>query len=144
MGISTVSGPFRSKNGFQELVNGEWVSVGSGSIIPITNVDGGTTSVTIPALQIGSSATYITQLTNIYPTTDFVFTPATMSGVDQWTFLGITSVGSGVNTINGEATLSLSGTSSILWQVTFSRGPDAISEGANVGIIYVTAWGYSG
>ena len=31
MGISTVSGPFRSQNGFQELVNGQWVPVaGSG------------------------------------------------------------------------------------------------------------------
>jgi hypothetical protein len=30
MGTSTVSGPFRSENGFQELVNGEWVPVASG------------------------------------------------------------------------------------------------------------------
>lgn len=30
MGTSTVSGPFRSQNGFQELVNGQWVPVGGG------------------------------------------------------------------------------------------------------------------
>ncbi len=30
MGISTVSGPFRSENGFQELVNGQWVPVAGG------------------------------------------------------------------------------------------------------------------
>ena len=30
MGISTVSGPFRSQNGFQELVNGVWVPVAGG------------------------------------------------------------------------------------------------------------------
>jgi len=40
MGISTVSGPFRSKNGFQELVNGEWVPVaggggGGGGFVPV-------------------------------------------------------------------------------------------------------------
>ena len=32
MGISTVSGPFRSKNGFQELVDGVWTPVGSGGV----------------------------------------------------------------------------------------------------------------
>lgn len=30
MGTSTVSGPFRSANGFQELVNGQWVPVAGG------------------------------------------------------------------------------------------------------------------
>jgi hypothetical protein len=30
MGTSTVSGPFRSQNGFQELVNGVWTPVGGG------------------------------------------------------------------------------------------------------------------
>jgi len=36
MGTSTVSGPFRSANGFQELVNGEWVPVaGGGGFVPI-------------------------------------------------------------------------------------------------------------
>ena len=30
MGISTVSGPFRSQNGFQELVDGVWTPVGGG------------------------------------------------------------------------------------------------------------------
>lgn len=30
MGISTVSGPFRSENGFQELVNGVWTPVSGG------------------------------------------------------------------------------------------------------------------
>jgi len=30
MGTSTVSGPFRSQNGFQQLVNGVWTPVGSG------------------------------------------------------------------------------------------------------------------
>lgn len=30
MGTSTVSGPFRSANGFQELVNGVWTPVGGG------------------------------------------------------------------------------------------------------------------
>jgi hypothetical protein len=43
MGTSTVSGPFRSQNGFQELVNGVWTPVGSGgggggsvTVIPFT------------------------------------------------------------------------------------------------------------
>jgi len=30
MGTSTVSGPFRSQNGFQELVNGVWTPIGGG------------------------------------------------------------------------------------------------------------------
>jgi hypothetical protein len=42
MGTSTVSGPFRSQNGFQELVNGVWTPVsgggggGSVTVIPFT------------------------------------------------------------------------------------------------------------
>ena len=44
MGTSTVSGPFRSQNGFQELVNGVWTPVGGGgggggsiaTIVPVT------------------------------------------------------------------------------------------------------------
>ena len=37
MGTSTVSGPFRSANGFQELVNGQWVPVaGGGGGVPNT------------------------------------------------------------------------------------------------------------
>ena len=38
MGTSTVSGPFRSENGFQELVNGQWVPVaggGGGGFVPV-------------------------------------------------------------------------------------------------------------
>jgi hypothetical protein len=44
MGTSTVSGPFRSQNGFQELVNGVWTPVGGGgggggsiaTVVPVT------------------------------------------------------------------------------------------------------------
>lgn len=39
MGISTVSGPFRSQNGFQELVDGVWTPVGGG---------GGTSLIVLP------------------------------------------------------------------------------------------------
>lgn len=43
MGTSTVSGPFRSENGFQELVNGQWVPVaggggGGGGFVPVALV----------------------------------------------------------------------------------------------------------
>lgn len=47
MGTSTVSGPFRSANGFQELVNGQWVPVagggggGGGSDVQIELATGG-------------------------------------------------------------------------------------------------------
>ena len=43
MGTSTVSGPFRSENGFQELVNGVWTPVsggggGGGGLVPVALV----------------------------------------------------------------------------------------------------------
>ena len=42
MGTSTVSGPFRSENGFQELVNGVWTPVsgggGGGGFVPVALV----------------------------------------------------------------------------------------------------------
>lgn len=71
MGISTVSGPFRSKNGFQELVNGEWVSVAGGggggggaNYTPLTWVDGQTVNVTVPTFtEVGQTVRYTTNLT---------------------------------------------------------------------------------
>jgi hypothetical protein len=41
MGTSTVSGPFRSQNGFQELVNGVWTPVGGGGggLVPVALVN---------------------------------------------------------------------------------------------------------
>ena len=51
MGTSTVSGPFRSQNGFQELVDGEWVPVsGGGSPLSLT-----TTGTSGPATLVGSN-----------------------------------------------------------------------------------------
>jgi hypothetical protein len=51
MGTSTVSGPFRSQNGFEQLVNGEWVPVsGGGSPLSLT-----TTGTSGPATLVGSN-----------------------------------------------------------------------------------------
>jgi hypothetical protein len=51
MGTSTVSGPFRSENGFEQLVDGEWVPVsGGGSSLSLT-----TTGTSGPATLVGSN-----------------------------------------------------------------------------------------
>jgi hypothetical protein len=53
MGTSTVSGPFRSQNGFQELVNGVWTPVGSGgggsSVVIFDRPTGVDTTIELPA-----------------------------------------------------------------------------------------------
>jgi hypothetical protein len=48
MGTSTVSGPFRSQNGFQELVNGVWTPVGGGGGGPTVIVADIDVTTTIP------------------------------------------------------------------------------------------------
>jgi len=63
MGTSTVSGPFRSQNGFQELVNGVWTPVGGGGgggNAPIVIDRSTSDSIVIPAVPtaVGQVYTY--------------------------------------------------------------------------------------
>jgi len=60
MGTSTVSGPFRSENGFQELVNGVWTPVGGGggggiTTIIVPNASGPTL---VPAMTVGQTIAF--------------------------------------------------------------------------------------
>jgi|688.fasta_scaffold459301_3 hypothetical protein len=92
MGTSTVSGPFRSQNGFQELVNGVWTPVGGGggggsspTIIPVT--PGGTTY-TLPAFtEVGQTATFLWEFH--YPDGNLTLTIAPMAGFDAVIFTGV-------------------------------------------------------
>jgi hypothetical protein len=180
MGTSTVSGPFRSQNGFQELVDGEWVPVSGGGsplsltttgtsgpatlvgnnlnipnyatggggdlAIPIISVAGNTTQISMPALEIGQSVTYVSQLLALYPTNGFNFTPASAAGVSAWAIVGATIKGGSVNTISGENTLNLPTppSGSILWKMTFTRFPNFVNTGVTTGLIYLAAFGYQG
>lgn len=62
MGISTVSGPFRSQNGFQELVDGVWTPIGGGGggNAPIVIDRSTSDSIIIPAVptEVGQVYTY--------------------------------------------------------------------------------------
>lgn len=156
MGTSTVSGPFRSQNGFQELVNGVWTPVGSGGggggggdlAIPIISVAGNTTQISMPTLEIGQSVTYVSQVLGLYTTNGFNFTPASAAGVSSWTFVGVTMSGGSVNTFSGENTLLLPTPpeGSALWKITFTRFPNFVNPSTSVttGVIYLTAFGYQG
>lgn len=97
MGTSTVSGPFRSANGFQELVNGQWVPVaggGGGGFVPVALVDQygpalGLTDNRYSDNNIGSpsgpSAGTIIQLPPIsVGGTYFIYTPVGGSSFDAW------------------------------------------------------------
>ena len=61
MGISTVSGPFRSQNGFQELVDGVWTPIGGGGGNAPIVIDRSTSdSIITPAVptEVGQVYTY--------------------------------------------------------------------------------------
>lgn len=98
MGTSTVSGPFRSQNGFQELVNGVWTPVGSGggggsnnvTIIPWTP---GLNFYTIPALEVGQTASFAWEFHPGYqgPTNYLEVTMAPIPGVDAVYFFAVVS-----------------------------------------------------
>jgi hypothetical protein len=49
MGTSTVSGPFRSENGFQELVDGVWTPVGGGNSATVIFREASPLVITLPA-----------------------------------------------------------------------------------------------
>jgi hypothetical protein len=71
MGISTVSGPFRSQNGFQELVNGEWSPIQ-------TNLNLTTTGTSGPATLVGNNLNVPNYGINL--TTTGTSGPATLAG----------------------------------------------------------------
>jgi hypothetical protein len=58
MGTSTVSGPFRSQNGFQELVNGVWTPVGGGG--------GGNPNDIVITTTLNSNADWLTPTSSIF------------------------------------------------------------------------------
>jgi hypothetical protein len=70
MGTSTVSGPFRSQNGFQELVDGVWTPVGGGGSgggnAPIVIDRSTSDSIVIPAVPtaVGQVYTYFFPMPN--------------------------------------------------------------------------------
>ena len=96
MGISTVSGPFRSQNGFQELVNGVWtpVSGGGGGLVPVPLVNQYGPQLGLPDNRYsdnnigspsGPSAGTIIQLPPIsVGGTYFIYAPTGGSSFDAW------------------------------------------------------------
>jgi hypothetical protein len=115
MGISTVSGPFRSQNGFQELVNGVWTPVGGGSggiaaTVTLGDADGefygistdnrysdsynslsGTTAGTyiqLPAVEIGQSILVDAKSFGFNTNVWALKYPENVPGVDVWTVWG--------------------------------------------------------
>jgi hypothetical protein len=120
MGTSTVSGPFRSQNGFQELVNGEWVPVGGGGgggVSAITAgsgiaVDQSTGNVTV-------SNTGVTSLT----TSSGLSTNTSATGAVSITNTGVTSLttSSGLST-NTSATGAVSITNTGVTGITTNTG----------------------
>jgi hypothetical protein len=117
MGTSTVSGPFRSQNGFQQLVNGVWTPVGGGSggiAATVTlgdsasavysgvpdnrysnsfySLSGSTagTYIQLPAIEIGQSI-LVDSKAAAYDTNVWALKyPENVPGVDVWTFWGST------------------------------------------------------
>ena len=92
MGTSTVSGPFRSQNGFQELVNGVWTPVGGGGgggggidYTPFTWNIGGNTEIVLPTpTTAGQAWRYVSNLAGWTPGTSLEIsfsTPATNLGL---------------------------------------------------------------
>lgn len=88
MGISTVSGPFRSKNGFQQLdENGQWVPVTGGGGGTVIVFDETTTTITLNFTEVGQ---VITLVGNSYEDS-VTLSPRQMTidiplipGVDSW------------------------------------------------------------
>ena len=81
MGTSTVSGPFRSANGFQQLdENGVWV--------PVTGGGGGGGGVTLIPYTVGSTMYTVTGLTNPGDSASFIWEVHSPSG---YNILEITS-----------------------------------------------------
>ena len=111
MGTSTVSGPFRSANGFQELVNGVWTPVGGGGggggggFVPVALVNQNGVYLGLPDNRYsadgtqnpptGPSAGTIIQLPPIQVGgTYYIYTPTGGGSFDTWalklpTFPGI-------------------------------------------------------
>ena len=115
MGTSTVSGPFRSQNGFQQLVNGVWTPIGGGGggiaatvtlgeyyseqygIAPdnrysdsYTNLSGPTagTYIQLPAVEVGQS---ILIDSKVFASDSNVWAlkyPENVPGVDVWSVWG--------------------------------------------------------
>lgn len=95
MGISTVSGPFRSQNGFQELVNGVWTPIGGGGgLVPVPLVNQYGDVLGLPdnrysdnntGAPSGPSAGTIIQLPPIsVGGTYFIYNPTGGSSFDAW------------------------------------------------------------
>lgn len=85
MGTSTVSGPFRSANGFQELVDGQWVPVGGGVGQSTIQAEAGGV-VTLNFVTPGQLITVIGPMGSINP---FTVTVAPVAGVDFWLVDGL-------------------------------------------------------
>jgi hypothetical protein len=95
MGTSTVSGPFRSQNGFQELVNGVWTPVGGGGgggssptiVIPRTSVN--TNYVFDAPTQVGQTWSFALEFPNAtYGGFTYLLPSALTPGADYITFFG--------------------------------------------------------
>jgi hypothetical protein len=102
MGTSTVSGPFRSQNGFQELVNGVWTPVGGGggggSVTVIPWTPGDVNVYALPAFtEVGQTAQFYWPFHESSLSSEYlVLTSEPIAGADVVFFVAVT-----VDTTNG-------------------------------------------
>jgi hypothetical protein len=107
MGTSTVSGPFRSQNGFQELVNGVWTPVGGGG--------GGGGGYVFVDLASG---------VGIYPDNRYSNSPNSLSGPTAGTVVTLPLVDAG-QTI---ALVTVTGNTGDVWKIKLPTAPGTDSQ----------------